>query len=321
MIHIEYKRQKKLPFIVVMVESIKSLNDPPTSIYFVSGTPKPSQKSRLHAHKAPPHHPIPSLKANGANLNRRLQEHSLKVPNMAEQHRVHPVDVESPPPSAPEAPPSLLQPEKAGATAPAAHSRPPRKRRSRCCTCLCWSLLAIVILIVVIAVAAGVLYLVFRPKIPKYSVDRLAVSSFAVDDNATVAVTFNVTVTARNPNRRIGIYYQGGSDLSAWYTDERLCTGSFPAFYQGHRNTTVLHVLLAGEAKIGNELLTELQQQQQTGTIPLAVRGVVPVRVKLGKLKLWKVRFKVRCSLVVNSLSANGDVSIRSSSCKFKLKL
>ncbi|CAL9042336.1 unnamed protein product [Musa banksii] len=304
-----------------MVESLKSLNDPPTSIYFVSDTPKPSQKSRLHAHKGPPHHPIPSLKANGANLKRRLQEHSLKVPSMAEPHRVHPVDVESPPPSAPEAPPSLLQQEKAGATAPAAHSRPPRKRRSRCCTCLCWSLLAIVILIVVIAVAAGVLYLVFRPKIPKYSVDRLAVSSFAVDDNATVAVTFNVTVTARNPNRRIGIYYQGGSDLSAWYTDERLCTGSFPAFYQGHRNTTVLHVLLAGEAKIGSELLTELLQQQQTGTIPLAVRGVVPVRVKLGKLKLWKVRFKVRCSLVVNSLSASGDVSIRSSSCKFKLKL
>ncbi|URE28532.1 harpin-induced protein 1 domain containing protein [Musa troglodytarum] len=234
---------------------------------------------------------------------------------MAEQHRVHPVDVESPPPSAPEAPPSLLQPEKAGATAPATHLNPVRKRRSRCCTCLCWSLLAIVILIVVIAV----LYLVFRPKIPKYSVDRLAVSSFAVDDNATVAVTFNVTVTARNPNRRIGIYYQGRNDLSAWYTDERLCTGSFPAFYHGHRNTTVLHVLLAGEAKIGSELLTELQQQ--TGTIPLAVRGDVPVRVKLGKLKLWKVTFKVRCSLVVNSLSAGGDVSIRSSSCKFKLKL
>lgn len=105
------------------------------------------------------------------------------------------------------------------------------------------------------------------------------------------------------------------------YNGEQLCAGSFPSFYQGHRNTTVLNVLLTGETQMGSQLLSELLQQQQSGMIPLAVRGDVPVRVKFGRLRLRQVTFKVRCDLVVNSLTASSDISIRSNRCKFRLKL
>lgn len=259
---------------------------------------------------------------------------------MADHQRIHPVDVESPPPSAPLAPRNFSQSEKLDA---ADHQRAPppppqgaipialaepitttkkkKKTRSCCCKCLCWTTLTIIILIILVGATAGILYLVFDPKIPKYSVDRLSVSVFDMDNNMTVRASFNVTVTARNPNKKIGIYYEDGSDLSVWYSDSRLCNGSFPVFYQGHRNTTVVDVVLTGEAQLGSELLAELQQQQQTGTIPLLFKGDVPVRVKFGSLKLWKVTSRVRCHLVVNSLSASNQISIKSSSCKFKLKL
>ncbi|RWW89151.1 hypothetical protein BHE74_00001873 [Ensete ventricosum] len=244
---------------------------------------------------------------------------------MVEQQRIHPVLVEAPSPSAPQASPTLLAAlEKSDSTGerptiPVAPARPPKKRRRfyRCC---CTLLAIILLLVLVVAATAGVLYVVFDPKIPEYSVDRLRVSGFAVRSDRTVSATFDVTVTARNPNKEIGIYYRDGSDLSAWYAGERLCTGSLPAFYQGHRNTTVLHVLLTGETRMGSELPAELLLQQQTGMIPLAVRGDVPVSVRIGKMKLWKMTFQVRCNLVVNSLSTGDDVSIRSNSCKFKLK-
>lgn len=246
---------------------------------------------------------------------------------MAEQQRIHPVDVEAPLPSAPPAPPSLAALEKSDSTGErptiqVAPSRPPKKKRRSFCCCCC-TLLAIVLLVLVLVVSAtaGVLYVVFDPKIPKYSVDRLRVSGFSVRSDMTVDATFDVTVTARNPNKEIGIYYRDGSDLSAWYAGERLCTGSFPAFYQGHRNTTVVHVLLTGETRMGSELLAELlQQQQQTGKIPLTVRGDVPVSVRVGKMKLWKMTFQIRCNLVVNSLSTSDDISVRSNSCQLKLK-
>lgn len=143
---------------------------------------------------------------------------------MAEYQRIHPVDVESPTPSAP----AVLSPDFSGGekqappqrTVPVAPLPPPKRRRSCFCRCMCWTLLAFVVLVVAVAATAGILYLVFNPKLPKYSVDRLRISNFTIGLNNTITTTFNVTVTARNPNKKIGIYYDDGSDLSSWYHSE-----------------------------------------------------------------------------------------------------
>ncbi|KAJ6846266.1 uncharacterized protein M6B38_279485 [Iris pallida] len=193
-----------------------------------------------------------------------------------------------------------------------------RTRRSCCCKCFCWTILSLALLLVLVAIALGVLYAVFDPKIPKYSVDRLRVAAFDVDANLTARATFAVTVTARNPNGRIGIYYEEGSRLSVLYSGLGLCAGSFPVFYQGHRNTSAVTVALAGAAQVGGDLTAALQRQQRTGSVPLEFRGSVPVRVKFGALKLRKMTSKVRCDLVVDSLSANNQIGIKSSSCKFE---
>ncbi|MQL77098.1 hypothetical protein Taro_009505 [Colocasia esculenta] len=254
---------------------------------------------------------------------------------MAEQQKIHPMDVEAAgSPTAPLAPRELLGSEKGdpaqhppqppSRTIPVSHSRPPKRRGGRCCCrCLCWTGCLLLLLIILIAVSAGVLYLVFQPKAPKYSVDRLRISALTVDPaNLNVSATFDVTVTATNPNKKIGIYYEDGSHLSVWYSGTSLCSGSFPAFYQGHRNTTVVNVELSGQTQVGSDLLTALQAAatQQTGSVPLQFKGDVPVRVKFGLLKLRKVRFLVNCDLVVNSLNVNSQISIRTSRCRFKLR-
>lgn len=254
-------------------------------------------------------------------------------PPMADQQKIHPVDVEAPPaPSAPLVPRDMSRSDKGDPanvnqyppfrrTLPPSYSRPPKKGRGCCCKCICWTLLTLVLLIVAVAATVGILYLVFDPKLPKYTVNRLRVTNFTVDTNFAAHASFNLTVTAENPNKHIGIYYEDGSYLSVSYSDNELCSGSFPVFYQGHRNTTVLAVNLSGQTQLTTELITALQQQQQTGNVPLRFHGDVPVKVKLGALKLWKVTSKVRCDLVVSSLSANNQISIKTSNCKFSLKL
>lgn len=92
-------------------------------------------------------------------------------------------------------------------------------------------------------------------------------------------------------------------------------------FYQGHRNKTTVTTVLSGEAQLGTQLISALQQQQQTGSVPLRFKGDVPVKVKLGGLKLWKVKARVRCDLVVNRLTAGNLISLKTSNCKFRLKL
>ncbi|KAJ4705693.1 Late embryogenesis abundant protein [Melia azedarach] len=260
---------------------------------------------------------------------------------MAEQ-KIHPVhqDVESPPlphtPTAPLVPPGASKSDKGDPAAsslegyppfrrtiPVTHSRPPKKKRSRLCKCFCWTISLILILIIVIAIVAGILYLVFRPKLPKFSVDKMQITQFVLNDNSSLEATFNVTITARNPNKKIGIYYESGSHISVYYTDTKLCEGSLPKFYQGHENTTVLNILLTGQTQNATELAGRLQEQQQsTGNVPLNLRVKQPVRVKLGKLKLMKVKFYVRCRVVVDRLIAeDNSIGFQSSNCKFRFRL
>ncbi|XP_058749095.1 NDR1/HIN1-like protein 6 [Vicia villosa] len=205
---------------------------------------------------------------------------------------------------------------------PVRHSQPPKKKRSCCCRFLCYTFTILLILIIAISITIGILYLAFRPKLPKYSVDRLRIAQFNLSDNNNLFVTFDVTVTARNPNKKIGIYYVGGSNISALYKETELCEGSLPNFYQGHRNITVLNLPLTGQTQDATGLVSTLQQQlQEKGNLPLNIKVNQNVRVKFGKLKLFRVKFHVRCEVVVDSLGADNDISISDSSCKFKLRL
>ncbi|KAL3735733.1 hypothetical protein ACJRO7_024801 [Eucalyptus globulus] len=258
---------------------------------------------------------------------------------MADHQRVHPAgDPEAPQaPTAPLVPPyasksdngdpaprdnGYYPPPPVQRTIPVVHSRPPKRRRSCCCKCFCWTFSFLALLILAIAITAGILFLAFRPKLPKYSVDALQITQFAPANNGSLSASFNVNITARNPNKKIGIYYEGGSRISVLYDGEQLCQGALPKFYQGHRNTTVLVVPLSGQTQNATGLLSQLQAEQQaTGSIPLNLRVRQPVRVKLGKLKLFKVKFSVRCQLKVNNLSEDSSIRITSSSCKFRLRL
>ncbi|XP_030518908.1 NDR1/HIN1-like protein 6 [Rhodamnia argentea] len=256
---------------------------------------------------------------------------------MADPQRIHPVpDPEAPQtPTAPLVPRGSSKSDQAHAapqdnvyyppmhrTIPVVHSRPPKRRRSCLCRCLCWTFSVVAILIILIAATAGILYLAFRPKLPKYSIDALQTTQFDLSNNGSLEATFDVTITAKNPNKKIGIYYEGGSRITVLYDGEQLCEGALPKFYQGHRNTTELVVPLSGQRQNGTGLLSQLQAEKQaTGVIPLNLRVRQPVRVKLGKLKLFKVKFSVRCWLEVDTLSAGNSIQIKSSSCKFRLRL
>ncbi|KAJ0704020.1 hypothetical protein HanPI659440_Chr14g0558001 [Helianthus annuus] len=95
------------------------------------------------------------------------------------------------------------------------------KRGFSCCKCLCWSLSILITLIIIIGATIGILYLVFKPKIPQYSVDRLTISQLTLNLDFSLYARFNVRITTINPNKKIDIYYQKGSRLSVCVTPRK----------------------------------------------------------------------------------------------------
>ncbi|KAL9281424.1 hypothetical protein AtNW77_Chr5g0118321 [Arabidopsis thaliana] len=275
---------------------------------------------------------------------------------MSDHQKIHPVsDPEAPPhPTAPLVPRGSSRSEHGDPTKTqqAAPLDPPREKkgsRSCWCRCVCYTLLVLFLLIVIVGAIVGILYLVFRPKFPDYNIDRLQLTRFQLNQDLSLSTAFNVTITAKNPNEKIGIYYEDGSKISVLYMQTRISngtlkikicsfgrfklvqivkpdfvisTGSLPKFYQGHENTTIILVEMTGFTQNATSLMTTLQEQQRlTGSIPLRIRVTQPVRIKLGKLKLMKVRFLVRCGVSVDSLAANSVIRVRSSNCKYRFRL
>ena len=181
--------------------------------------------------------------------------------------RIHPMEGEAPPPppTTPLVPPGSSKSEKRIPlhhppqlrAMPAAY--PTAHKRSCCCKCICWIITLLVLLLIILAASVGILYLVFKPKLPDYSVDTLRTSDLRLNFDMSLYAKFDVKITATNPNKKIGIYYEKGGKLSVWYTNTRLCEGSLPQFYQGHENKTVLNVSLSGQVQSGSTLMNALQ--------------------------------------------------------------
>ncbi|GMH19991.1 hypothetical protein Nepgr_021832 [Nepenthes gracilis] len=213
---------------------------------------------------------------------------------MANNDRTQPViDVEAPlplPTGAPQLPsdattgaalpPPYANPPIPQRTIPLAYSGPPRRRSSCLCYCMCFLfsllllfLLLLLLLLAVTSVLVGIFFIFYHPKIPKYYINSVSIPHFDRAVDASLAMTFDVNITASNPNTKIGIYYKGRSHVSVWYADTELCRGSLPLFYQGHRNTTVMEVSLTGNA---TSLLKAVQKEKRrTGSKPLVnINGV-----------------------------------------------
>jgi len=198
-----------------------------------------------------------------------------------------------------------------------------KHRRNRHCCCLCWFIGIIFILIALLGIAAGIFYLVFRPKAPNYTIENITIRGINITSPSSttgISPEFDVIVKADNPNDKIGISYEKDSSAEIFYKDMRLCNGILPAFYQTSNNVTMFKTMLKGNGiKMSSEDQITLVKAQTKREVPLIVKLRAPVKIKVGSVKTWKITVKVDCDLMVDKLTANAKIVSRN--CNFKVDL
>jgi hypothetical protein len=188
-------------------------------------------------------------------------------------------------------------------------SRRQNRRRSPCCCCLCSILAIFAVLILIIGVASGILYLVFRPESPDYTVNKISITGLNLTSTSPLSPRINITVKANNPNDKLGFYYRNGSDVNVFYNDVKLCDGVLPVFYQPSNNVTVFNtVLKASGLKLTTAVKKELVTAQSKKAVPLKVHIRVPVKIKVGAVKTWTITVKVNCDVKVDKLTASANI-------------
>ncbi|KAK9285669.1 hypothetical protein L1049_024868 [Liquidambar formosana] len=239
--------------------------------------------------------------------------------------RVHPVGATDKSSTMNSAPPQLppkyimlsdnqggLQPPPYRRNIPRYHSAH-HKPKSCCLRCICWCYCFLFLFIIILTGLAFYFYVVFKPQMPSYSVEDMEIGAFEVQTDFSLYTEFVVTVKAENPNKNIGFNYGKDSSVVVVYSDSKLCSGEVPAFHQGHKNTTMMKLVLKGKSEYGSGLHEALMQNQKTGRIPLLIHVKTQVTVVLGELSLKQFNVFVTCYLVVDNLSPKKKVGILSS--------
>ncbi|XP_047042667.1 NDR1/HIN1-like protein 6 [Lolium rigidum] len=180
---------------------------------------------------------------------------------------------------------------------------PAKGKRGRSCRCsfcctFCWALLVIVLLAVLAAAAGGIFYLLYRPQRPSFSVSSVRLTSFNLSSSATAPVltdTIQLTVTAKNPNKKLVYFYDDFSFSAATSAnDVPLGDVTVPGFAHQAGNTTIFTATIAAAAVTvdpsgaGSDL-------KKSGAFSVSVDADTRAGVKVGSLKTKKMDIQVRC--------------------------
>lgn len=194
-----------------------------------------------------------------------------------------------------------------------------KSRKNVWLRCICFIYCCLFFLSVIIICLAFFLYSMYTPKVPSYQVEDFQVQAFNIETDMSLYAKFAVTVTALNPNLRIGFTYGKKSLITVSYSGTTLCAGKLPAFHQPPNNETKLEIVLKGNSPFGSGLQEALMENKNTGKIPLLVRVKAPVNIVLGHFPLKGATVYINCSLVVDNLSPKKKIGILSSVYDYNL--
>lgn len=184
------------------------------------------------------------------------------------------------------------------------------KQGPDCCCGLLKLLFEIILAVLIsIGIAALIFWLIFRPvNLVKFHVTEAELTRFNLTTNKSVLnYNLKLNLTIRNPNKKIGVYYDR-LEARAFYDDQRLGVADVAPFYQGHKNTSVVSPAFAGQKVVGSEL-SSFNKEKAAGVFDIKVKLYLRVRFKLGSLKTFRFKPKVKCDLNVPSSSKNGGSS------------
>lgn len=166
-------------------------------------------------------------------------------------------------------------------------------------------ILALIILVLFIIL---LVWLILRPTKPKFILQDATVYAFNVSSPNFLTTNFQITLSSRNPNDRIGIYYDK-VDVYASYRGQQITLPTLlPSSYQGHKDITVWSPFVYGNSVPVAPYYTDaLTQDQFAGTVMINIRVNGRIRWKVGTFISGRYHLNVNCPAYINLGNKNNN--------------
>ncbi|XP_072950687.1 NDR1/HIN1-like protein 10 [Typha angustifolia] len=118
----------------------------------------------------------------------------------------------------------------------------------------------------ILGAATLLLWLILRPRLPQFSVSSASVSSFNLSSaSSLLSADFDLTLTARNPNKKLGVHYDSIS-ARIFYRGDSIAETYLPPFYQSKRNVSTVHARLVAMGEyVGADAVKGIESDRGNG--------------------------------------------------------
>jgi hypothetical protein len=203
------------------------------------------------------------------------------------------------PPAGGNGPPKMYQrPIYRPQQAPAKRRRGGRSCPFSCCCCFFWTALVVLLLAFLAAVAGGAFYLLYRPQRPAFTLTAARVTRLSLSPSATAPAlsdAIDVTLTARNPNRKLAYLYDDFAVTAATAANAvPLGEASAPGFAHGAGNVTVIRATVSASA-LAVDPAAAASDVKRSGEFTIALDLETRAGVRVGALKTKKIGILVHC--------------------------
>jgi hypothetical protein len=167
-------------------------------------------------------------------------------------------------------------------------------------------LCALLALAAIVGVVALIVYLVLRPTHPRFYLQDATLRQLALA-NGTLSTALQVTLASRNPNGRVGVYYDRLDAYAAYKYQQVTPAAALPPAYQGHGDVDVWSPVLAGSGvPFAPYLAAALAEDVAAGYLVLQLRIDGRVRWKVGSWVSGRYHIFVRCPAFFVRSGGNG---------------
>ncbi|KAG6403878.1 hypothetical protein SASPL_136112 [Salvia splendens] len=174
------------------------------------------------------------------------------------------------------------------------HHDTARRKMARRCGAALLSFVFVFLLIILLVWA------ILQPKKPRFTLQDATIFNLNISAPNVISTTVQVTVNSRNPNSRIGVYYDR-LDVYATYRSQQISYYTvIPPVYQGHKDVNVWSPFLYGNnVPVAPYNGIALAQDQSNGAINLLIKINGRVRWKVGSFISGRYHLHVACAAYI----------------------
>lgn len=224
---------------------------------------------------------------------------------------------------------NLYNPNTHPSRRPPQYNRRRRHGRSLCCCCCFWTILAILILALIATTVGAVLYLLYNPHRPVFSITSLRIAKLNLtaspDSNSHLTTLFNLTLMAKNPNNHV-VYFFDPFTITAFSGNSvQIGNGSIPAFTADKNNQTSFRAILTDSQDLDTESVTSLRSDlKKKRGFPITIEMDTMVKLNMEWMKSKKIGIRVICEGIKGTVPTGKSPSVASvadSACKVDIRI